>query len=427
MAQPKDIDKLCPPRLETSAKFKKCSYQPPSRPFREAALKAFDYIMNLPDMTCLLETGKPYRLYQHNSYVSKTHAAHICYMIALSKEEPSYRSKALDMAAASAEYLLSELEPENACLAFWPPTYIRKPLDFYPETDGPLVKMSMIGNEPEAAVKYRGEVMLLYPANVGIAFIEYYKETGDQRFLDAASGIAGTYLKIRRDDGSWPLKMRMATAEVVGNNILVPNRVLYLFKGLADVTGDIEWRKAEYETFEWIERNSLSDWNWDGQFEDIEPAAKYKNPTKDNALDIMMYMMERFPSDRKRMAECRKILEFCEKRFVVWETPSNRPNWPSPSVLEQYSCFTPIDASAALLIRSYLVAYAQFRKKIYKDKAIALAGTITRMQQDNGRIPTFWGGLSTGSLISTPRYDWLNCMESSAYTLLSLSKVMNNI
>ena len=44
----------------------------------------------------------------------------------------------------------------------------------------------MVGNEPEGAVKYRGEVMLLYPADVGKAFVAYFRATGDRRFLDAA-------------------------------------------------------------------------------------------------------------------------------------------------------------------------------------------------------------------------------------------------
>lgn len=66
----------------------------------------------------------------------------------------------------------------------------------------------MVGNEPEGAIKYRGEVMLVYPASVGIAFVDYWCATKDERFLASAIGIAETYLKTRRTDGSWPLKMR---------------------------------------------------------------------------------------------------------------------------------------------------------------------------------------------------------------------------
>ncbi|MCQ2143675.1 MAG: hypothetical protein MJY56_06375 [Bacteroidales bacterium] len=417
-----DIDTLCPPRPETSAIFQPGTYPPAARPYREAALMAYDYMMGIPDMTCLLETGKPYNLYQHNAYVSKTHAAHIESMIALSEEVPELREKALALAKASAEYLLSELEPADAPLAFWPPTYIREPLAYDPETDGPDNKFAMIGNEPEAAVKYRGEVMLLYPANVGIAFAEYYKATGDGRFLDAAVAIAGTYLKVRHEDNCWPLKLELATGKEIEGNTLVPTRILLLFKALADITGDRKWRKLENETFGWLAAHPLKDWNWDGQFEDISPEEAYRNPTKHNAIDVMLYLMERFPNNPKWMATCKDIMDFCEKRFVMWETPENHPDWPAPAVLEQYSCFTPIDASAAKMISAYLAMYKRFGNETDLMKARTLADSITRVQKESGRIPTFWEGTSDNSgVVSDQRYDWLNCMESAADALFAVA------
>lgn len=417
-----DIDTLCPPRPETAAEFKPGTYPGAVRPYREAALMAYNYMINLPDMTCLAETGEPYNLYQHNAYVSKTHAAHINAMIGLAKEEPSLAEPAMRLAKASAEYLLRELEPEDAPLAFWPPTYIREPLAYNPETDGPADRFAMVGNEPEAAVKYRGEVMLLYPADVGSAFVGYYVATGDERFLDAAKGIANTYIKIRREDNSWPLKLWLATGETVEGNTLVPTRILGLFKALADATGEKTWRKYENETFRWIADNPLKDWNWDGQFEDISPEEAYKNPTKHNAIEVMLYLLERFPRNPKWMATCKDIMDFCEKRFVAWETPENHPEWPTPSVLEQYSCFTPIDASVAKMITAYLAMYERFGNETDLLKAKTLADTITRVQKDSGRIPTFWAGSATGEATSIKLYDWLNCMESGADALFAVSK-----
>lgn len=423
--QPADIDELCPPRPETAAKFKKGAYPPAARPYKEAAFSAFSYMMSLPDMTELVRTGVPYRKYQHNAYVSKTHAAHINAMLDLAEADPTQKAAAMAFAKASAEFLLGELEPADAPLAFWPPTYGRKPLEFIPETDGPYLKPAMVGNEPEGAIKYRGEVMLVYPADVGKAFLSYYKATGDERFFKAAVGIAETYLRIRRPDGSWSLKMKLDTGEELGVNTLVPTRALFFFKALADATGDQKWRQAEYDIFTWLENHPLKDWNWDGQFEDIKPEEPYKNPTKYNAVDVMMYILDRFPGDKARLETCRRLLDFCEKRFVVWETPENQPEWPAPSVLEQYSCFTPIDSSSAKMISAFLAMYKADGKKIYLQKAIALADTITRIQKKNGRIPTFWDGVRTGAGLSIEQYDWLNCMASSAEALLLIDQAVS--
>ena len=412
-----EIDRLCPPRPETAAKFCPGAYPGPARPYREAAKMIYAYMTKLPGMTALVETGRPHQKYQHNAYVSKTHAAHVLAMLRWAKFEPEKRETAMKFAKASAEYLLGELEPAGAPLAYWPPTYGRKPLEFDPKTDGPYKKPSMIGNEPEGAVKYRGEVMLLYPSDVGTAFVAYYGVAKDVRFLSAAKGIAETYLKTRRADGSWPLKMKLATGEAVGENTLVPNHLLAFFEKLYAATGEAKWRTAADAVFAWLEAHPLKDWNWDGQFEDIRPEKPYRNPTKHNACDILMYMLERFPGDAERRALCRRLLAFCEKRFVVWKTPANRPGWPAPSVLEQYSCFTPIDASAAKMIRAYVAMYRAERRPEDLQKARALADTITRQQLPSGRVPTFW---DANCGITGERYDWLNCMAASAEALVVL-------
>ena len=410
------MDALCPPRPETAALFKAGAYPPAARPYREAALKAFAYMASLPAMRTLVETGEPEQTYQHNAYVSKTHAAHIRAMLEWALREPSRRDTAMRLAAASAEYLLSQLEPPGAALAWWPPTYGRTPLRRDP-ADGSANRPSMVGNEPAGAVKYRGEVMLLYPADVGTAFVAYFNVMGDRRFLDAALGIGETYLKTRRHDGSWPLKMRLANGEPVGENTLVPTRPLVFFRALADATGDARWAEAADGCFAWLEAHPLADWNWDGQFEDIQPRPPYANPTKHNAVEAMLEILRRFPGDAARLEQCRRILRFCERRFVCWERPANHPDWDAPSVLEQYSCFIPIDASAAKMIRGYLALWRATGEPELLAKARTLGDTVTRVQTPEGRIPTFW----THDTLGEPLYDWLNCMEAAVAALLELA------
>ena len=413
----------------------KGGYAPAARPYRESARMIYEYMTSLPAMRTLVEKGVPDQDYQHNAYPSKTHAAHIAAMLKWAEFDPNNRKKAMRFARASGDYLLSQLEPSNAPLAFWPPTYGRKPLEFDPKTSGGKNRKAMVGNDPEGAAKYRGQVMTLYPADVGTQFIALSKATGDRKYLEAAKGIGETYLKIRRADGTWALKYWLATGEVQCPNPLVPTKPMVLFERLADATGDAKWRKAADECFAWLEKGPLTDWNWDGQFEDIEPRPPYMDLTKHNAIEAMFHLLKRRGDDPAARKLARELLRWSEDQFVFWEAPcapdvkvpcagSGKPfapgKWHYPSVFEQYSCYIAIDASASKMIAAYLAMYRAERDPLYLEKAKSLADSITRIQEPSGRVPTFWE--AKDHWISDVRYDWLNCMASSAAALLDVAE-----
>ena len=87
-----------------------------------------------------------------------------------------------------------------------------------------------------------------------------------------------------------------------------------------------------------------------------------------------------------------------------------------PSAYEQYDCYCPIDASAAKMIRLYLALYESEGKALDLLKAKALADSMVNIQDDDGRIPTFWfkDFQRTG--------DWMNCMSASAEALMAMAK-----
>lgn len=418
------------------APFVAGKYPAAKHSYREAALKVYDYMTSLDAMRKLAETGKQDQTYQHNAYVTKTHAAHVNAMLRWAKADPVKKEKAMVFAKASAEYLLPQLEPAAAPLAHWPPTYGRKPLEFDPATTPK--RKAMIGNEPEGAVKYRREVMTVYPATAGDAFLAYYKATDDKRFLDAALGIAETYLKIRCADGSWPLKCILATGEPVGTNVLVPTRLVSFFENLGRVTKDEKWLKESETCFKAMAESSLKTWNWDGQFEDIEPKPPYMGLTKHNAIEAMFYILKHPKAVQNPLALCRDILDWSEDQFVFWEEPvggkiwapgrepektylTSVAGWTYPSAFEQYSCYVAIDASSDKLILAYLAMYKATKEEIYLEKAKALGDALVNVQEADGRIPTFMVGKGW---LADRQYDWLNCMAATADALLALDETL---
>ena len=77
-------------------------------------------------------------------------------------------------------------------------------------------------------------------------------------------------------------------------------------------------------------------------------------------------------------------------------------NWKTPTALEQYDYYTPIDASMGDMIGAFAAAYKATGDSLYLEKAKALADNITRHQRADGTIPTYFD--------SRKGSDWVNCM-----------------
>ena len=86
-------------------------------------------------------------------------------------------------------------------------------------------------------------------------------------------------------------------------------------------------------------------------------------------------------------------------------------------MLEQYSCYLPIDASAAKLINTYLALYEAAGDPLDLAKARTLGDAMTRETKDDGFLPTFWSPLVE---------NWPNCAAASAAALQNLAHFTGN-
>ena len=369
-------------------------YPPRVRGYREVAQKVYAAVFGMPQVQGWKTSNDPPEGYDLYCYPAKILSSMICAMCRHAKLKPEDTESALSVSRKMADWLIAHSQPADAPLAHFPPTYW--------------------GDRRSVAVEYAGQNMLRYPASVALAYCDLAAATGDAKYRDAAIAIARTYVRLQGEDGTWPLKVRERDGLPVRTNRLVPDRsMLCMFDRAFEATGDVAFRDACERAFGYVLRGPATTWNWDGQFEDIDPRPPYENLQKGDAVDAALRLFA-----LGRNAEACEIVDWCEDQFVVWSDPVHSmdwKNWKTPTALEQYEYYTPIDASMGDMICAFAAAYKATDNSLYLEKAKALADNITRNQREDGTIPTYFDNRG-GS-------DWVNCMIRAAASLEMLAAV----
>lgn len=404
--------------------FVKGAYPPAKRDFASAARKVYDYVFALPSTKYLLEKGEPDPTYPLNGYPSKTLGVLIDGALNYARICRERADETLTVARKAADYLISRSFPADWPLAHFTRTYER-------------------GGEIGQFKGADDIVMTIYPALAGRRLVKLYVCTGEKKYLEAAERIAATYIRLQGEDGVWPLKMNARTGEVVSSNRLVPSEPVDFFDALFAATGKEVYRETSARAFAFFERGPLRNWNWEGQFEDIPPKPQpYANLSKHPAVWAEQHLLSKLPADADKVELAKKLMAFAEDQFVEWTIPHfpQRPGfmvpdeawrirlgeygrWTVPAALEQYACYLPIDASAARLICGWTALYRATGDMVCLDKARAMGATMTRMQEADGKMPTFWiEDLKPGD---SRRNNWVNCMLYSANALFDLSTIVD--
>jgi maltose/maltodextrin transport system substrate-binding protein len=361
--------------------------------YRTAARRVYAAVYNLPQVQGWKTSDDPPKGYDLYCYPAKIMGSMIRALARHAKATPQNADDALAIACKMADWLIAHSQPADAPLAHFPPTYW--------------------GDRRDVAVKNAGQNMLLYPAHAALAYLDLCVVTRSGTYLDAAMDIAHTYAKLQGADGTWPLKVREKDGSPVRANRLVPGRyILGLFDSL--VPCDAALAPTRDRAFAYVLDGPVKTWNWDGQFEDMDPMPPYKNLQKGCAVDTALRFFA-----QGRIAEGCELVDWCEDQFVVWSDPIHNmdwKHWKTPTALEQYDYYTPIDASMGDMIGAFAVAYKATGNSLYLEKAKALADNITRNQRADGTIPTYFD--------SRKGSDWVNCMIYVADRLEALADII---
>lgn len=400
--------------------FHKCSpftgnYPPRARSYREAAAMAFEYGFELPLMQHWL-TGKPDTDYWLYLYPSKMTASIINSMIAYGKLRPERAETAKKIAVNAADYLLSITEPKGSPLEGLPPTY-------YKHKSGKIYQ--------EDVEERIDQNMLIYPCNVGMAYLALFDATGEKKYYDAAIAISDWYRDHVQPNGSWYLMVYTKSGKPSATAYCLPFEIATFLRSVYDRTGEKRLLEITENCDKYVRDVCYKNFNWEGQFEDSVISSRYSNLAHSGARAYIYETVRDYSDDPERIAEAEECMRFVEDQFVLWDKkPVVRPNWLTnewhvPSGLEQYAWYVPINDSTADIMKAFGVMYKATGKRLYLEKAKALADSITNMQNpENGFIPTHWNTSEPDKECGTKF--WVNCLFSTALRLVEFADLIED-
>ncbi len=380
-------------------------YASPSRDYRQAAVMGLMYIHKMPEIRHWLENTEPDMSYSHNTYPCKIIGATIRAEVLLASLVPSVREDAEKIARNAAQFLIDQSRPADAPLAYFPPTYYKD-----------LVASKRDENQ--------NKTMMMEAASAGNAFLDLFNLTQDSTYFNHAVGIADTYLRQQREDGSFPIKVDFISGEPVNSSCAMLGTLLSYLLRLHNEYGLDRYEDMRKKGETWMRDVALKAFDMTGQFEDVTVLGlqPYENLTNCTAAPYATYLLSREGYSSGDLEYAEDLVRFSEDQFVFWDMKPNEYGYKpcaTPCVYEQYKYQKPVDASVCNVSNAMLSLYEQTGDKLYYAKAKALIDNITIVQNAvNGKIPTTWDFRKPSS--DMKRTFWINCSYSSAKTLLRM-------
>lgn len=388
------------------------AYPAVKRSYREAALLAYHYVLNVSHVRYFYENGSPDPTYDYNVYPSKMISALIDSMTGLARLDEASAQEALAIATRAADYLRSISFPEHYALKGLPPTYY---LDF---------RKAGEGKTNYTADKHLDEVMTIYPASVGNAYLSLYDATREERFLKAALHIADYYAATVLPEGSWPLVLDAKTGKPKTERLCIPYGIMLFLYNAQKYNETARYAQVASGCFSYIKATCLSTYCFNGQFEDTAIFPPYYNLTHIGLSDLVHYMVENNAEEPDTAKTVEALARFIEDQFVVWGPHAkaalyDTSRWLYPACLEQYEWYRPVNGSAACVLSVFADTYKLTGNTLFLEKARALADMITRTQNDeSGALATYWYDEDCAEKLED---FWFNCHTGTAKKLMDFA------
>ncbi|TZF84018.1 hypothetical protein FW774_11270 [Pedobacter sp. BS3] len=270
-------------------------------------------------------------------------------------------------------------------------------------------------------------ITLFRAARVGEAMVALYRHFNDKKYLDYARHIANVFVELQEEDGSWPYRVNPRdgkTVEAYTSNAVSPAR---LFGILEEIEPNAKYTASREKAIEWVMNNPVNNSRWQGMYEDIGVRAPFQNLEHWDTNEMIRYLIHYGQTNPDSVKIAEKLNRYIEDQFVMWQPTDTcvTNHCPTPTVMEQYTCYVPMEVHTGMWIMSLLALHRATRNKDYLTKAINAGNAIVKAQQKTGAYSTWGFDVRFGRPLLT--MDWPGCNAVAVSALLQLDHYIRSL
>ncbi|OPZ97127.1 MAG: hypothetical protein BWY71_01714 [Planctomycetes bacterium ADurb.Bin412] len=352
------------------------------------------------------------------SYPCNTHALFIGGLLIYADHGRPQSEEAMRLARITADWNLKNRLPDSGAVPLFPYSTI---------TNG------QFGGGNEGA-----HITLLRASLLAIAYVDIYRATQHQPYLDYAIHIAKTTAKFQREDGSFPYRIDPQTGAVSEQYTPAAADFAALVYALEPYYYDPDLTMAAQRAIYWTIAQVCTSSYWKGVYEDVFPWPPFSNLSGGETQLFIRLLCQLKEQDPAFVPLARQLNRFVEDQFVIFSSESEAFIHPvkgllhvkGPLVFEQFVCWYPMEAHAGLWIRTLIELHKATGEPVYLEKARAAANAICALQFEDGQFSTL--GMryyQDGKIISDKEtgFNWYNCNVAASMWLYTLDAYVKSL
>ena len=226
----------------------------------------------------------------------------------------------------------------------------------------------------------------------GCAYLSLYAVTEEPKYLQAALKIAKSLLPHQKHDGSFPFRVNLETGEVVAAYTASQLWHAQLYRNLAHLTGEEDYREAGDRALTWLVDGPVKTNRWWGFYgdnpEDTDSESE-KSYDQQTALMTAQWLIDHLQENDEYITGVRGILDYIQEKFAIPDGIHRGV----PAIGEQTGWPAFLPHHNMRLAETYARLYGVTGDPAAKELALRITNSMTWMVQADGK---YRQGLNSG-------------------------------